>query len=390
MPPQVISIAREENSTEIFPWNPYFEVGYNAIDVQHQVLVGMINEICWCAIDSKNSEEVLHSLFGQLISYTQTHFEYEEQFFASHHVPPHLIKNHAKYHSDLILNIDDLHTKYDAETHSISNLEDILSTLVTWLTNHILGEDMLLCAIAEGLDSGLDASEAEFSARQAMNGTKGAIADVFRSMTHVWTASVLELRREINYRMDLEKQLSDEIKVRKRSERNLQYLAEHDSLTNLPNRMLFIELSNTALNLAKRQSNQQSIFFIDIDGFKSVNDSFGHDSGDALLGQIAKRLKSNIRMADIPARLGGDEFVIHLVGDSDATDTEVVAEKIIQALRLPFLLDVNEVEISASVGIAQFPKDGETLEELLSCADRAMYAAKKAGKNRFRFFEIEK
>jgi diguanylate cyclase (GGDEF)-like protein len=136
---------------------------------------------------------------------------------------------------------------------------------------------------------------------------------------------------------------------------------------------------------ASRRSAIVALMYLDLDGFKAVNDTFGHDSGDELLVDVARRLRRALREDDVVARLGGDEFVVSLPHLHSAGDIGFVASKLIDVLHAPYALEAGEARISASIGVAIFPRDGETPKALLVAADRALYSAKTAGKNRFRW-----
>jgi diguanylate cyclase (GGDEF)-like protein len=165
-------------------------------------------------------------------------------------------------------------------------------------------------------------------------------------------------------------------------------LASHDYLTGIPNRMLFSELAGAELSRAKRSPNLYALFFIDLDGFKPINDTLGHAVGDLLLKAVAQRLCTNLREYDLVARLGGDEFVVLLSDIKYQSQIADIADKLIKAVGAPYLnLGGHEVGTSLSIGIALYPDDGHTVDELLSKADAAMYAAKKAGKGAYRFHD---
>jgi diguanylate cyclase (GGDEF)-like protein len=167
----------------------------------------------------------------------------------------------------------------------------------------------------------------------------------------------------------------------------LHYQATHDMLTALPNRLQFKDQLARRLAQAKRESQQFALLFIDLDNFKSINDSLGHAAGDEVLQQMAERLKQCVREADVVTRLGGDEFVIILWQMRSARDPESVAEHVIAAMALPFLVAGNSYFLSASVGIAVYPADGASGEDLLRNADTAMYRAKESGRGRYVYFE---
>ncbi len=169
--------------------------------------------------------------------------------------------------------------------------------------------------------------------------------------------------------------------ARHQHDERLWTLAHHDALTDLPNRNLFWDRVGQALSLAKRRKSGASMLWIDLDGFKAVNDSFGHAAGDAVLQQVAQRLKSRIRDSDTVARMGGDEFAVIMPGITESSIALQVATALVTSLAEPFDLPQGPAHISASIGIALYPQHAETVEILTQCADMAMYAAKKAGKN---------
>jgi diguanylate cyclase (GGDEF)-like protein len=170
---------------------------------------------------------------------------------------------------------------------------------------------------------------------------------------------------------------------RESHDRQKEYMARHDPLTGLANRRHLQEQLDTQIRDARRRSAIVALMYLDLDGFKKVNDTFGHDSGDELLVDVARRLRRALREDDVVARLGGDEFVVSLPHLHSAGDIGFVASKLIDVLHAPYALEAGEARISASIGVAMFPRDGETPKALLVAADRALYSAKTAGKNRF-------
>nr|WP_269106798.1 EAL domain-containing protein [Massilia sp. TS11] len=178
-----------------------------------------------------------------------------------------------------------------------------------------------------------------------------------------------------------------DITERKRAEELISYQAYHDILTDLPNRILFKDRLGLAVIQAKRKQTELAVMFIDLDRFKLVNDTLGHVKGDELLQQVAARLKSVVRRGDTLARQGGDEFTVVLPELAQRADAELIADKFLESLQQPFALDGHEVHISASIGIAVYPDDGETIDELLRHADIAMYHVKGQGKNGHCFYD---
>jgi len=171
----------------------------------------------------------------------------------------------------------------------------------------------------------------------------------------------------------------------RRADERIHYLATHDSLTGLPNRASFSDRLNALITRSGKET-RFALLFIDLDHFKLINDTHGHEVGDALLQLTAARLNENVRLGDVVARLGGDEFVVLCQDAAELEEIDAVASRIVEALTRPALLLDQQARVSASVGIALFPADGESERELMRSADTAMYTAKQDGKNNYRFF----
>ncbi len=173
------------------------------------------------------------------------------------------------------------------------------------------------------------------------------------------------------------------------AESRANYLAYHDSLTDLPNRLLFNDRVDHAIAQAKRNTTRLSILFFDLDRFKHINDSLGHPAGDRVLTQVATRLRSAVREEDTLARLGGDEFAVLIENVERAQSLALVAEKLLACFKEPFEEEGHEFFLNASIGISVFPRDGETTATLLKNADAAMYKAKNSGRGSFQFYTEE-
>ncbi|CAA6603459.1 PAC domain protein [Rhodospirillaceae bacterium LM-1] len=178
-----------------------------------------------------------------------------------------------------------------------------------------------------------------------------------------------------------------DITFRKEIENQLRLQATHDTLTGLPNRYLFTDRLLHALAQADRATQKAALLFVDLDGFKEVNDCYGHAAGDQLLIEVAQRLQALVRASDTVARLAGDEFTLILSGVIKSQDARIVAEKVVETLSKPFKLKECEASVSASVGIALYPDDATDSDKLLIAADAAMYAIKQKGKNGYGFYK---
>lgn len=188
----------------------------------------------------------------------------------------------------------------------------------------------------------------------------------------------VSLRRSISHAIE-----------RKRSEERLTHIAHHDQLTGLANRVLLSERLSQALSRARRRNTLVAVFFLDLDRFKAVNDTLGHDAGDELLRQVARRLRGSVRETDTVARMGGDEFAVVLEELDRSEEATLLAQRVLNSFATPFRLNCGEVGTSTSIGIALFPHNGKDVEGLLKCADSAMYRAKSTGRDNYQFFSEE-
>jgi diguanylate cyclase (GGDEF)-like protein/PAS domain S-box-containing protein len=169
----------------------------------------------------------------------------------------------------------------------------------------------------------------------------------------------------------------------------MSHLAQHDVLTGLPNRVLFNDRLTQAIALAERQGKQLAVMFVDLDHFKKINDSLGHDVGDKLLRSVAGRLNACVRRSDTISRLGGDEFVVLLSQIEHAEDAAINARRTLRALTAPHIIDNKSLDINVSIGVSTYPGDGQDAESLMNRADNAMYEAKQCGRNTYQFFRHE-
>jgi diguanylate cyclase (GGDEF)-like protein len=211
----------------------------------------------------------------------------------------------------------------------------------------------------------------------------------FLSKSSAMDKEIIALLTRIGKNVSFALENFDRADEKNQADKRIQFLATHDDLTRLPNRVMFNQLFEQSIRLARRDNHQCAVLFIDLDRFKVINDSLGHAAGDTLLIEVAKRLRDCVRDSDVVGRLGGDEFVVMLDRISDRDQVAVVARKILAALLSPILLAGHECSTTGSVGIAVFPENGNDALTLTKNADIAMYLAKEEGKNDFRFFSSE-
>ncbi|HRH80051.1 MAG TPA: EAL domain-containing protein [Thiobacillaceae bacterium] len=183
--------------------------------------------------------------------------------------------------------------------------------------------------------------------------------------------------------------VQNDVTEQKQAEENLLHLATHDSLTGLPNRSLLQDRLSQAIKQAQRGGHQAAVLFIDVDRFKNINDSLGHSVGDLLISAVGQRLRGAVRMVDTVSRVGGDEFVVVLTDISRDSDIIQILPNLISAIAEPIPSDGHALQVTASIGISVYPRDGKDVTTLLKNADTAMYRAKDAGRNTFRFYAPE-
>ncbi|WP_456386121.1 diguanylate cyclase domain-containing protein [Desulfolithobacter sp.] len=191
---------------------------------------------------------------------------------------------------------------------------------------------------------------------------------------------IIEVARDITDRLRIEKELRE-------SQSRLYHLAHHDILTGLPNRLLFRDRMKQAVGKAQRHNSRVAILFLDLDKFKDINDTLGHDVGDQLLVEVAGRLQRQCRKTDTVARFGGDEFVFILDEIKDSNGAAVVAEKILKAMSEPVRVGCHTLHITTSIGIALYPDHSEDMDQVMKYADMALYQAKSEGRNNYRFYD---
>lgn len=281
--------------------------------------------------------------------------------------------------SAIIDNLPDIFYRTDAEgrilrmSHCVSQIlgydeQEMRGRRLADLYVDTTGRDRLLAAMRE---NGGSVSRFEVAVRHKNGDT-------------VWCSVNARFAHDANGNIIGVEGLSRDITEHHRLEQQLRHLARHDPLTGLLNRAAFTEQVALSLARARRGSSGLGLLFLDLDGFKEINDNCGHEVGDLMLQEVAHRLTKDLRETDIAGRFGGDEFLLLLEGSQLDGGCMVAAERLVNSLRDPFHLCGRDHRISVSIGVAQYPDDGGTPEDLLRHADLAMYIAKSGGKDGFR------
>ena len=212
---------------------------------------------------------------------------------------------------------------------------------------------------------------------------EASISQVRVAGEKVYTAIV----RDISARIQIQKRLEDAYAEMARSHTHLEHFAHFDALTGLPNRLLLADRLHQSVAQCQRRSLSLAVLYIDLDGFKAINDLYGHAMGDALLVALAQRMKSALREGDTLARIGGDEFVAVLADLGHVAECEPMIARVLELAAQPLAVDGLVLQVSASIGFTVYPQDGHDADQLMRCADHAMYRAKQAGKNRHHRFD---
>jgi diguanylate cyclase (GGDEF)-like protein/PAS domain S-box-containing protein len=202
----------------------------------------------------------------------------------------------------------------------------------------------------------------------------------------IWVGLTIACKRNRSGGCEYDISIVEDISSRKGAEERIQYLATHDGLTGLPNRVMFQQLLGLSIETARRYGRKLAVLFIDLDRFKVINDTLGHEAGDVLLREMGARLRECLRASDVVARLGGDEFVVLLQEINEPAQAAAVARNILNVVMKPVVILGQECRVTASVGICLHPDDGQDDQSIMKNADMAMYLAKEEGKNNFQFF----
>ncbi|NOQ16053.1 MAG: bacteriohemerythrin, partial [Methyloprofundus sp.] len=480
---------------DVFPWNKNFDTGIAEIDEQHKVLVKLINQLA-THLGNESDLDSLDKTFAELADYAVYHFQSEERIWERYFPSDSSLKSHKETHASFVKLV--LELKAEEAYKPINEvIEDLLSFLTHWLAHHILDNDMRMSKVVAAIRSGFSLQSAEQKADKEMSGVMGVVLDTTLSMYDHLCARTLDLKREINERSKVEKQLRlassvfentldgicitdtnnlivsinpafqqitgysaaevigknpsmlssgkqgpgfyadmwqtistngywqgeiwnrrkqgevypelltilpivddsrvithyiglfRDISYSKKQQEKLELMAHYDVLTQLPNRILLADRFSRAVAHSKRSKTQLAVCFLDLDDFKPVNDTYGHEMGDQLLIEVATRIKASIRDEDTVSRHGGDEYVL-LIGDLDSfTQCAVMLDRIIHSLAQPYIIDQQEITIGASIGVSLASIDDTDLDTLMRQADQAMYQAKLAGRNRYSLFNTE-
>lgn len=350
-----------------FSWDKEFITGLETVDAQHFGLVEIINDLLKLSLKSELVDiESIDDISERLTEYVVDHFKTEDALMTTYGVDPRHIKLHHKLHGEFVKNV----TYYfnDKEALKVPDkLGEVSEFLVRWLAYHILNTDKSMVRQIELIEKeGLSGSDAYDQESHMVDMTTEPLLKALKALFFL----VSEKNRE------LENKVKERTAALEEANRRLEELSMNDELTKLPNRRYIMGEIERLIMQFERYNTTFSLLFIDLNKFKSVNDTYGHDAGDQVLRWVANFMKEHIRKTDIPCRLGGDEFVIvcpHLDGPSALKLAHKLCEAIQTEKRLEYWIP------SFSIGVAEIESSVHSASEMLLKADGAMYEIKKSG-----------
>lgn len=361
---------------ESFKWDKNFITGLADVDRQHHHLVVLINQFGSLLAENTLIFENYEAIFKDLAEYAQYHFQEEETLMTQSAIDQRHFNHHINAHKYFLQEVTYIHSSTTPE--KVDSAKYLLDFLTHWLAFHILGEDQNMARQIKAIKSGMKPSNAyETEERKTDKATEPLLIALNGLFMQV-SARNLEL---IQLNQSLEKKVAQRTRELCEANRHLEELSLTDALTGLPNRRHAMRRLVSLWEESKQCDLPLSCMMIDADHFKEVNDTYGHDAGDAVLTELSRMLQHSVRNDDIVCRLGGDEFLI-ICPNTDIAGGMYVAESIRKAvseLRVP--TGDEPWHGSISVGIAARTPATKTYEELIKAADKGVYAAKQDGKN---------
>ncbi|KQA21976.1 GGDEF domain-containing protein [Vibrio metoecus] len=361
-----------------FKWDQYFETGLDEVDEQHQYLVNIVNRYSSLLAENHVSLEEIRLALFELSRYSEYHFKEEEKLMREVGISDRHLEEHIQVHRTFMSEVFSMQAFiHDVDDRSAVQL---LEFLIHWLAYHILGIDQNMARQVIAIRSGMSAEEAYAKEEREKNAATEPLLNALNALFD----QVSERNRElVKLNQSLEEKVIERTQQLYQVNRQLEALSMTDSLTGLPNRRKAMRQLVLHWNLA--QGNQQSFacVMVDVDGFKAVNDLYGHDVGDRVLTTLAHTLRDHFRSDDLVCRLGGDEFLV-LCPETNTLGAVHIAQAVCHAIQQHVISIEDNLcwQGSVSMGVAEFDPKMKDHHELLRAADQAVYLAKNSGKNR--------
>jgi hemerythrin len=362
---------------ESFHWDQHFVTGLDKVDEQHHHLVDVINRFGELLTRPEDvAFEDIEKVFEELAAYAQYHFREEESLMNETGVDPRHQVHHRQEHVNFLQEVTQMHSTFAPENPD--RAKPLLKFLIYWLAYHILGSDQTMAKQINAIRAGQTAADAYLTEERMK---EGAVEPLLHALSGLFR-QVSERNRELlQLNQTLEARVTERTSELALANRQLEELALTDVLTGLPNRRHAMRRLERAWNESVRDNTPLACMMIDADGFKPINDNFGHAAGDEVLRQLSRELRHSLRTDDVVSRLGGDEFFV-ICTHTPQEGALRLAEKMrqaIAALRVP--AGGGEWRGSISIGVALRKEGMSNFEELIKAADQGVYAAKKNGRN---------
>jgi hemerythrin len=361
---------------ESFHWDTHFETGLTIVDDQHQHLVQIINQFSSLLAENEIHIEDVDRLYNQLANYALYHFDEEEKLMSEVKLDALHLNRHMEIHKGFLDDVTFIYSSVSMD--NLAQARALLKFLIHWLGYHILGEDQGMASQIKAIQSGLSPHEAYEKLEQERDSARAPLLEALNGLFEQVSIRNNELKQ-------LNESLEEKVTLRTKelfeANLHLEELSLTDVLTGLPNRRHALRCLSNLWDGAMQKESSLVCMMIDADYFKTVNDLYGHDAGDAVLIALAKTLQHALRNDDVVCRLGGDEFFI-ICPNTDKAGGMHIAEltrKAVSELRVP--TGGEPWHGSISVGVASRSPDMKSYEELIKAADKGVYAAKKAGRN---------
>ncbi|MBV5347274.1 bacteriohemerythrin [bacterium] len=360
-----------------FEWDKCFVTGLETVDEQHHELVNLINRFGELLMQSAAAtRDEVDCVFKELTNYTCYHFKEEEALMHSCGLDSRHIKHHCGEHAKFLQNLTFMHLEVQRDD-AVSGT-NLLSFLTNWLAYHILGTDHYMARLMSAIKDGQTTRAAYLAEQQNRD---PATVILLRSMTTLFNQVTERNRTLLELNQTLEARVASRTHELVDMNHHLEKMAMTDVLTGLPNRRHALRCLDQDWKDSTANDTPLACVMIDADGFKGVNDLYGHDAGDEVLRQLARRLKQSVRSDDVVCRIGGDEFLV-ICTYTSLDGAKTTAEKLrrdVSALRIPAGEGIWQG--SVSVGVAERARSMNAADDLLKLADDAVYVAKRSGRN---------
>ena len=360
-----------------FRWDPCFLTGLPAIDEQHHYLIDCINQFGDALMRPQGaSAQELEALFQELRRYTVDHFQEEEALMESSGVYPSHIAHHREQHAQFLQDITNMHAGMVDDNRDAATA--LLAFLCNWLAYHILGTDRLMVWLRDAAQAGTSVEDA----LQAFKRTRDpATATLLQAMSQLVSQVSERSRALFELNQSLEARVAERTLALSELNQRLESMAMTDVLTGLPNRRLAMKKLEQEWAQSVQYGDSLACMMIDADGFKSINDQFGHDAGDAVLRHLGRTLQHSIHSDDLLCRLGGDEFLI-ICANTPLDGALRTAQRLCRKVSNQQVRAASGFwQGSISIGVAVRQADMRSAQDLLKAADLGVYAAKAKGRN---------